>query len=97
MLANCRKSASQDVPYIAASFNQAPHFPISVAVSDWVCDKDANWLEKRAARQESFASSPLFRRAMQRVVNMRTLECFQKGANAVTPGGMYTLVANGQR
>ena len=96
MLANCRKSASQDVPYIAASFNQAPHFPISVAVSDWVYNKDPNWLEKRATRQESFASSPLFRSAMQRVVDMKDAGCFQKGADAVAPGGMYTLVANDQ-
>jgi raffinose/stachyose/melibiose transport system substrate-binding protein len=95
LLANCRKSASQGVPYIAGSFNLAPHFPVSVAVSNWVYSKDPQWLEKRAAGQVSFASSPQFRTALVRVVDMKEADCFQKGADATAPGGMYTLVANG--
>jgi raffinose/stachyose/melibiose transport system substrate-binding protein len=95
LLANCRKSASQGVPYIAGSFNLAPHFPVSVAVSNWVYSKDSQWLEKRAAGQVSFASSPEFRTALERVLDMKEADCFQKGADATAPGGMYTLVANG--
>jgi raffinose/stachyose/melibiose transport system substrate-binding protein len=96
LLANCRKSASQGVPYIAGSFNTAPHFLVGVAVSNWVYSKDPDWLEKRAAGQVSFASSPSFRTALQRVVDMKEADCFQKGADATAPGAMYALVANGE-
>jgi raffinose/stachyose/melibiose transport system substrate-binding protein len=96
LLENCRKSASQGIPYLAGSFNLAAHFPVSVAVSNWVYSEDPEWLQKRAEGHVSFASSPLFRTALQRVVDMKEADCFQKGVDATAPGGMYTLTANGQ-
>jgi raffinose/stachyose/melibiose transport system substrate-binding protein len=51
---------------------------------EYVYAADPKWNEKRAKKQVTFSSSPLWRRALQSVVDMKDAGCFQPTPQAMT-------------
>jgi raffinose/stachyose/melibiose transport system substrate-binding protein len=66
-----------------------------VLYSHFVYNIDPNWDAKRAKKQVSFASSPLWRRALQAVVDMKNANCFQPGSSGTSRPQQYALFAGG--
>jgi raffinose/stachyose/melibiose transport system substrate-binding protein len=82
LVANCRKATSQG----KTAFSLAGAFPAILAMGmagSYVHAADPNWNAKRAAGRVSFASSPLWRRLLQRIVDMKNAGCFPQAVTAL--------------
>jgi raffinose/stachyose/melibiose transport system substrate-binding protein len=62
----------------------------------YVYSVDPKWNQKRAAHQVTFASSPLWHRALQSIIDMKDANCFQPGATGTSRPQQYALFAQGQ-
>jgi raffinose/stachyose/melibiose transport system substrate-binding protein len=64
--------------------------------SDFVYGQDPAWDTKRAQGKVTFASSPLWRRMLQSIVDMKDAGCFNDGAVGTSRPQQYAAFANGQ-
>jgi raffinose/stachyose/melibiose transport system substrate-binding protein len=64
--------------------------------SQYVYTVDPKWDQKRAAHQVTFLSSPLWRKALQSVIDMKNANCFQQGATGTSRAQQYAMFAQGQ-
>jgi raffinose/stachyose/melibiose transport system substrate-binding protein len=64
--------------------------------SQYVYAVDPQWDAKRAAHKVSFSTSPLWRKALQSVVDMKNASCFQPGATGTSRAQQYAMFAQGQ-
>jgi raffinose/stachyose/melibiose transport system substrate-binding protein len=93
LLSNCRAAKSKGKAFLnvaGASAQNAGLFGVLVAGS-YVLAKDPTWDAKRAAGKVTFAGTPGWRQALQRIVDMKAAGCFPAGAEAndnipATPG-----------
>jgi raffinose/stachyose/melibiose transport system substrate-binding protein len=56
---------------------------------------DPKWAEKRANHQVTFESSPLWRRALQSIVDMKDADCFNPGVQGTARPQQYVILARG--
>ena len=61
-----------------------------------VYSKDPDWNAKRAANQVTFAGSPEWKEALQRMVDMNKAGCFQPGASGAAVPAAVGLVSAGK-
>jgi raffinose/stachyose/melibiose transport system substrate-binding protein len=61
-----------------------------------VYNKDPNWTLERIQKKVTFASSPLWQRLLQTLVQYKDANCYQPAPAATTPTTQYQLVASEQ-
>jgi raffinose/stachyose/melibiose transport system substrate-binding protein len=98
VLAMCRKIvAAGKIPFVQAFGNVADGSIVGrPSAAEFVYSADPSWNTKRAKGQVTFASSPLWKRAIQSIVDMKDAGCFQPGANGTSRAQKYALFATGQ-
>jgi raffinose/stachyose/melibiose transport system substrate-binding protein len=98
VLSMCRTiAAGGKVPFVQgfAAATEANIFARQRATED-VYSHDPKWDTKRSKNQVTFASSPLWREALQSIVDMKNANCFQPGAAGTSPAQQYAAFAQGQ-
>jgi raffinose/stachyose/melibiose transport system substrate-binding protein len=65
-------------------------------MTQWVYGPDPTWTEKRLAKKVTFASSPLWQRALQRFMELKDAGCFTDGAQGTGLQQQQVAFANGQ-
>jgi raffinose/stachyose/melibiose transport system substrate-binding protein len=84
LLAACRTAAGKGralMNVAGASAQNAGLFATVVAGSH-VLAADRTWNQRRLANKVTFSNSPTWRRALQRIVDMKNAQCFPRGAEA---------------
>jgi raffinose/stachyose/melibiose transport system substrate-binding protein len=94
----CRKARARGaVPRLLASFNSMVVQQLVGAFAlTTVYAKDPGWLQKRKAGQVTFAGTPGWHAALQKLVDLTKAGCFQVGAAATTSPNAETLFGQGQ-
>jgi raffinose/stachyose/melibiose transport system substrate-binding protein len=64
--------------------------------SNFVYAQDPNWDTKRYQHKVTFASSPLWKRMLQAIVDMKNANCFNEGLQGVSRPQQYAAFAQGQ-
>jgi raffinose/stachyose/melibiose transport system substrate-binding protein len=98
MLTMCKTiSAAGKIPF-AAGFNDTGTWSIisRMLYEQTVFGVNPNWTTDRIAKKTTFAGTPGWRLALQRLVDMKRAGCFQAGAAGATRTGIYPLFARGQ-
>jgi raffinose/stachyose/melibiose transport system substrate-binding protein len=93
LLAGCRTAKSKGKYFlnVAGASAQNAGLLASVIAGSYVLAKDPAWNQKRLAGKVTFAGTPAWRTALQRIVDMKNAGCFPPGAEAndnipATPG-----------
>jgi raffinose/stachyose/melibiose transport system substrate-binding protein len=97
VLAMCAKiNAAGKIPFVQAWGNVAAGSIVGrQRAVQHVYAVDQKWNEKRLQNKVTFAGSPLWRRAIQSVVDMKNAKCFQEGAAGTSRPQQYSLFARG--
>ncbi len=64
-------------------------------LENYVYNLDPKWTVKRIQKKTTFASSPLWQRALQVIVDMRNANCFQPAPAGTTVAAAQGLIARG--
>ncbi len=98
LLALCGKiKAAGKVPIaMGAASASSPLNMISALGTDFVYSKDPNWTLERIQHKVTFASSPLWQRMLQTIVQMKDTGCFQPVPEGTTNITENAMVANSQ-
>jgi raffinose/stachyose/melibiose transport system substrate-binding protein len=93
LLAACRTLAGKGKSFlnVAGASTQNAGLLAAVVAGSYVLAKDPNWNAKRSSNRTTFAGTPEWRAALQRIVDMKNANCFPAGAQAndnipATPG-----------
>jgi raffinose/stachyose/melibiose transport system substrate-binding protein len=98
MLTMCKTiSAAGKVPF-AAGFNDTGTWSIisRMLYEQTVFGVNPNWTNDRIAHKTTFAGTPGWHLALQRLVDMKRANCFQAGAAGANRTGVYPIFARGQ-
>jgi raffinose/stachyose/melibiose transport system substrate-binding protein len=97
VLQMCRKAvAAGKVPFAQAFGDPTAGIVWGLQrMNEEVYSIDPNWTQKRNKKTVAFATSPLWRQALQSIVDMKNAGCFQAGVQAATYPQQYALFANG--
>jgi raffinose/stachyose/melibiose transport system substrate-binding protein len=93
LIAACKTAKAKGKSFLniaGASAQNAGLFAATIAGS-YVLAKDPQWNQKRIAGKVTFAGTPAWRTALQRILNLKSAGCFPAGAEAndnipATPG-----------
>jgi raffinose/stachyose/melibiose transport system substrate-binding protein len=98
VLALCRKvAAAGKIPFSQSFSDNATGIILGrQRFEQYVYSVDPNWNDKRARKQVTFASSPLWRRALQSIVDMKDAGCFQAGAQGTSRPQSFGIFARGE-
>ncbi len=98
LLSLCGKvKAAGKTPIVAGMAGlTAPVILASNVITEFVYNKDPNWTLERNQKKVTFAGSPLWKRAMQAIVQMRDGGCFQPSPQGMTSPVELTTMASGQ-
>jgi raffinose/stachyose/melibiose transport system substrate-binding protein len=66
-----------------------------ILAANFVYAQDLHWDDKRYAHKVTFASSPLWRRMLQAIVDMKNAGCFNDAAQGTSRPQQYAQFANG--
>ena len=93
LLNACRTAKSKGKSFlnVAGASAQNAGLLASVVAGSYVLAKDPDWNAKRLAKKVTFAGTPQWRTALQRIVDMKSAGCFPPGAESfdnvpATPG-----------
>jgi raffinose/stachyose/melibiose transport system substrate-binding protein len=94
----CRKAkARATTPVIlAASGSLVMQQLVGAFALTTVYAKDRKWLEKRKANRVTFAGTPGWRTALQKMIDLNNAGCYQSGPAGTTSGAAATQFAQGQ-
>jgi raffinose/stachyose/melibiose transport system substrate-binding protein len=97
VLALCKQvNAAGKIPFVQAWGNvTAGNIVGRQRMSEYVYSVDPNWNDKRAKNQVTFSSSPLWRRALQSIVDMKDANCFQPAPTGTSRPQQYAMIARG--
>ncbi len=98
LIADCKKAAAAGKVLLAlglASLTAQVTLSVPV-VQEMVYAKDPDWTLKRIQKKVTFASSPLWQRALQAIVEMKNAGCFNPAPQGTTVTTQYQLVTSGQ-
>jgi raffinose/stachyose/melibiose transport system substrate-binding protein len=95
VLADCRAAASKGKIFNVLPGATPNLFGASLA-SDYVYNVDPNWTVQRNAHQVTFASSPLWRTMLERIVSMNKANCFGPGVAGLQIPQSIPLIASGK-
>ncbi len=98
LLGLCQKIRAAGKIPIAAGFAglSASALFTNIAITSFVYSKDPDWTLKRIQGKVTFAGSPLWRRALQTIVDLRDANCFQPAPAGTTLAQQYALISSGQ-
>jgi raffinose/stachyose/melibiose transport system substrate-binding protein len=84
LLAACRTAASKGkaLMNIAGASAQNAGLFATVVAGSHVLAADRNWNQRRLANRVTFSNTATWRRALQRIVDMKNAGCFPRGAEA---------------
>jgi raffinose/stachyose/melibiose transport system substrate-binding protein len=84
LLSNCRAAKAKGKFFlnIAGASSQNAGLFAAVIAGSYVLAKDPSWNQKRLANKVTFAGTPAWRTALQRIVDMKNAGCFPPGAEA---------------
>jgi raffinose/stachyose/melibiose transport system substrate-binding protein len=95
LLANCRQATSRGKVAFTLAGAFPPIYAMAVA-GTYVMGVDPNWNEKRAAGKATFTSSPLWRKALQRVLDMKAAGCWPQEVASLQIPQAIALLGSGQ-
>jgi raffinose/stachyose/melibiose transport system substrate-binding protein len=97
LLALCRKiTAAGKVPFVQGFGDIAEAGIFGRALyGSYVYGRDPKWDTKRARKQVTFATSAVWRRALQTFLDMKDAGCFQPGAQGTSRPQQYAMFAQG--
>jgi raffinose/stachyose/melibiose transport system substrate-binding protein len=98
VLAQCKTiKAAGKVPYFQSMNTVAGGIILGrTFASEFVYAQDPKWDLERYAHKVTFASSPLWKRMLQAIVDMKTAGCFNEGTQGVSRPQQYAAMANGE-
>ncbi len=98
LLAACQSAATQGTALISLGMaTPATAIQLAGAMMDtFVYQQDPQWTLKRNQRKVTFATSPLWRRMLQGIVDMKDAKCFQPSPAGVSRPAAQAMFANGQ-
>lgn len=98
ILADCKTIKAAGLIPFAQSFNTVAGGIIAgrQLYSNYVYNHDPNWDAERYAKKVTFASSPLWKNALQFFVDMKNAGCFSPGIVGTSRIEQYTQFATGQ-
>lgn len=98
LLSMCETIASEGKIPIAYQAGALAYnmLPINGTALSTVFYGEPRWQEQRLAGEVSFASTPGWRVAVQRVLDMQNAGCFQQGAAGASSEEAFSLVADGE-
>jgi raffinose/stachyose/melibiose transport system substrate-binding protein len=97
VLALCRQiTAAGKIPFVQAWGAVTTGSIVGRQRYEQYLSADPKWNDERAAHKVTFATSPLWRKALQSIVDMKDAGCFQQGAAGTSRPQQYALFAQGQ-
>ncbi|SFZ84638.1 raffinose/stachyose/melibiose transport system substrate-binding protein [Devosia enhydra] len=94
LLALCDKAVSLNKSAVGIAGSSPFYFYEAVAVGT-VFVEDPDWSEKRTAGETTFAGTPGWTAAFERVKTMLDRQCFPVGVQAITPPQLFADIAAG--
>jgi len=91
----CHTLASKGKVAIGLS-GAAPNLFVAALASNYVYNQDPTWNTDRSAHKVSFATSPLWRQTLQRLVDLKSNGCFPAGVAGLQIPQAISMLASGQ-